>query len=545
MLQDRDFYDKESLWEYIGKKVPSDGKTVVITHNAAFDLLASGGLTLLEKMGLKMTFFYDHGMVFIMSLRRGRGNLTIISNTNFYPTSIKKLGGMLGLEKLECDIENVGDRELLKYCRRDVDILYKSFKSWEGMITKYDLGMLRLTKASQAFTTYTYKFMKFNIYVHLDEEAQGIERDSYCGGRVETFRIGEFKDKEWVKLDYNSNYAYVMKRNHYPVQLQGILQECDEERLKEVLASFLCIARVQVKTDIPVYPIKEGGKLIFPIGTFTTTLCTRGLAEAIKRKHLVGIDVVCCYSSEKIFEDYVDFFYSKKLEAQREGNLIKRTIYKDLLNSLYGKFAERHPLTTFEDVEEGAITGGQLITYPDGKRKVVEPCFCGRVIKQGELTNTKHTLTAISSHVTENARWLLWDLIEKIGYENVLYCDTDSVIVGKEHIKSIEKQLDNERLGALAIEAETNYVKINAPKDYIFGSEVKRKGIPARAVEIRPNEFEYDEFQGIRSRLKDKDLSQAATNTIVKKPTYVITKGKLQPNGLVLPFVLPQDENLL
>ncbi|GAH94157.1 unnamed protein product, partial [marine sediment metagenome] len=76
-----------------------------------------------------------------------------------------------------------------------------------------------ITKASQAFCAYRFRFMDHKIYIHNDVTVQNLERSAYIGGRVECFRLGKIPGKQFVSMDINSMYPFVMKAEKYPYEL--------------------------------------------------------------------------------------------------------------------------------------------------------------------------------------------------------------------------------------------------------------------------------------------------------------------------------------
>ena len=95
-------------------------------------------------------------------------------------------------------------------------------------------------------------------------------RDSYIGGRTECFRIGTF-DGPLYYIDVNSMYPSVMKTGDYPTKLQGVYKNIEDREVDIWLREKCFIAEVTLSTDIPIYPLVNNGRLIFPTGTFKAT----------------------------------------------------------------------------------------------------------------------------------------------------------------------------------------------------------------------------------------------------------------------------------
>ena len=166
-----------------------------------------------------------------------------------------------------------------------------------------------------------------------------------------------------------------------------------------------------------------------------------------------------------LFKDYVIQMYSKRLMYKSEGNTMGNLFTKLLLNSLYGKFAQK-----VERKELGFIfeepkpkKGYQWIFEPYrdsnvGIWKLVDDQ--GKVVFKEGYNN----VVSFASYTTSMARIKLYEAVQDVyqyGGE-VYYTDTDSII-------SDIKIEDSKELGKLKIE-DTGIFVGYAPKVYKFYS---------------------------------------------------------------------------
>lgn len=152
------------------------------------------------------------------------------------------------------------------------------------------------------------------------------------------------------------------------------------------------------------------------------------------------------------FGEQVDNFTKMKIEGKLEGNNAKTSFAKLCLNSFYGKLAS-NPERMERDLifnEEGMATFENTdIAY---------------------LSEKKY-YPAFSSCVTAWARVNLRSTLYKIGYNNVLYFDTDSLYttVNADYIKNkCGDILHPTELGKWDIEKEYNKFKAIGAKKYIY-----------------------------------------------------------------------------
>ena len=131
--------------------------------------------------------------------------------------------------------------------------------------------------------------------------------------------------------------------------------------------------------------------------------------------------------------DYIRYLYKGKQENTGSVKLY----FKILLNSLYGKFLTR--------------PDGTVVHYVEGKRVKVEE------------TDRRTYYLPLGSWIAMGGRVQLWRAMSSIPVENVLYCDTDSIIFKGNQWPDVRIGRD---LGEWGIEAENVTAWIVGPKTY-------------------------------------------------------------------------------
>jgi len=524
---------------YLESMAERYGFVYLVGHNIFFDLQASGAFDDFTRWGWQLEFYYDRGVTYILKCHKGGSRLTILSSTNWFDQSLRSLGKVVDLEKLEVDFDDVDTETLKTYCRRDVEILARAVKYYISFIQDHNLGRLAMTKASQAFTAYRRGFMKEKIYLHDEGDVHNMERAAYMGGRVECFFIGSCKGGPFVSLDINSMYPYVMKKYTYPTRLVYKTGSRDPVLFSDTLKRFAVIAECEIRTDEPVYAVRHNKKTVFPVGEFTAYLCSRGLQMAIDRGHIVKIKSSAVYRKADLFTPYIDYFYSLRLAYQGQGNDIMTLLTKYMLNSLYGKFAQLEIITEQEDLS----TGGEY------SREEVFNMVTGRWVTISKLLNKQiiqypggegeASAAAIAAHITEDARLTLWAVMENIGLSRVLYCDTDSVKIRRSDLGRLTWPLSDTALGALKIEDESQSLEIWGAKNYRTDSDRKIKGIPRSAVETSPGVFTYASFLGQVAHLRQGAIRGARVHEVTRVLRSPYNKGIVHPSGRVTPLEFP------
>lgn len=155
---------------------------------------------------------------------------------------------------------------------------------------------------------------------------------------------------------------------------------------------------------------------------------------------------------------------------------------------------------------------------------------------------SKNSNVAIAAHITENARFLLWDLIKQVGTDRVLYCDTDSIKIRRSDLKLVTSPRSKVTLGALKVESTSKKLYIEGAKNYRTEKGRSIKGIPESAKELSPGVFSYRWFAGQITHLRKNIPVGARVEDVTRTLSAEYTKGVIQSDGRVLPFQFESDD---
>jgi hypothetical protein len=526
------------LCRYIDGLAPAEGTLYVYGVNVFVDLQLIGFFYYLSRWGWGEPFIFDRGLSYILSIRRGKQRIRVLSVTNFWQASARALGAMLGLPKYDIDFERCSDEELAIYCFRDTEIAVEAVARWYATVARLDLGLAASSLAGQAYNCYRHRYMRRKILAHQDAEVRALEASGYYGGRCECWRLGAQREGPYVALDINSLYPYVMSSHPMPAVCTDYLEPCSLVDLADVLREHGAIAEVELDTPLPIYPLRLEGKLLFPTGRFVTVLCTGSLQEALRRGHLLAVRRAACYRMEDLFSEYVRDFYLLRLEAQAEGRGVEAKAAKLLLNSLYGKFACREQvIEDLGDAPPGEYTRETYYDMPTRTWSTEYSLFGARFAVRG-YRYLRQAVVAIPAHVTDWGRMELWRIIEEVGLDRMIYCDTDSVIIRSSDLPRLEGRIEDRRLGALKVEGEYKQLTIYGPKDYRADSLRRCKGVPARASEDASGTWTYAQFLRQASHMRAGESSQLLVRTVTKERRGRYDKGTLNADGSISPYRL-------
>ena len=512
----------------------------IFAHNAEFDLLTIFGNVYTE---------VDNAAIFNGKFISAKfGDLTFGDSMNIYPTSVAKIGELIGLSKGENEKiwtggltkDNITNADI-DYCVTDCKIVYKALLRIFELI-----GNIKLTLPSLAMYDFRHNYMKENLYFseYVDDFFE-----SYYGGRTEAFKIGEVNAKVY---DINSLYPYAMVNCIFP-DIKHLKKEVkvDVKYLLFCLKFYEGMASVRVKhkdTYFGYLPCKMkvngNEKLVFPVGEFETTVnfnelrfaVNSGVVEILSVNYMVYANPV-----ESPFIEFVTDNYNKRMESTDELN---RTIYKLKMNSLYGRFAMRMKMTTtyYDDIPFHLIEElKELDKFCDIQIFNQDRNDCYLITENEKMKNSFFSIPALSSYITSEARVMLLKSMLKNEKNGVCYCDTDSVFLEGEFIGDIGTELGqfkDEQKNVIDVQGLKNYKFKNGEGEII---EVI-KGVSKNSIKVinpKTNETQYQNQKYYKTKQalrQNKESGEAFT--MVKTLTHKYDKREVLKSGETKPIKL-------
>jgi hypothetical protein len=535
------FEKPEQFWEFVYTHTERKQKLWIMARNIVFDFTVVSGWKHLRLADFKLKFFHNTGTTTIITVKSKQGSIVFLDTMNWFVESLQKTGERLGIPKLKIDFKTCTKEYLSIYCKRDVEIEIENFKRFISFLQDNTISRLCYTKGSTAMSAYLFSHYYKRIYIHNNKEAIDLERSSYKGGRTECFYLGDLENGDYYIVDVNSLYPYVMREHDYPVKYKKIYSRLSISTLIELLSNNSVVAECLINTNEPVYAVRSG-RTIFPIGKFWTVLTTPELLYAIEHEHIVEVKKAVVYEQSSIFTGYVDRFYALRQKFKAQDNSEYEDLCKKMLNSLYGKFGQKADVWTkigvcpnepdrVELCFRAGINGMRQIRY-----------LLGEIFELEGYQEAYNSFPAIPAHVAAYGRLHLYELMKQAGHKNYYYCDTDSLIVNAKGLSNLENQLDNVKLGSLKLVETIESMTIRGLKDYSTQTKTVIKGIRRNAVEISKGVYQQESWPSFKGLLRKKSPNTYIVDTITKTLSRTYTKGLVQADGSILPFVFHEPD---
>lgn len=534
------FTKVDVFWDWVLTKTRDKTRLYLFSHNGAFDLPVMDAFLKLPALGYSLKSAIADAPPLVLTWKLGSRTIKFVDTLNFWMLPLKTIGESIGERKLDMPATTASRAEWDRYGKQDTEVIRRVVLAWLAFLREYDLGGFAPTIASQAMNAYRHRFMDTPIFITDSVRALKIDRESYLGGRTECFKMGTFEG-EFYHVDVNQMYPAVMFEGEFPHKLLGTYGNVTREELEKWLKTKAVIARVQLSTTSPVYPIVLDGKLVFPVGEFAATLAGPELAFALKSGHVAQIGLTNVYVRASLFRDYVAFMFMRRQDAKEAGNDIDSWLFKKMINGFYGKWGQRG--RRYETV--GFCDPRILDTTPsinaDTGVITKQRKFGGIHQEWVDEGESRESFPAIASYVTSYARLKIWQVMQIVGRENLYYCDTDSMVINRAGFDAIAHLVHDTALGFWKLEKTLSRITLNGPKDYIFDGVKRVKGVRATAEWHTDSIASQAHFVGLRGLMSHYTLSAPVVFPVTKVQTRIYSKGIISDNGDVLPLKLSSE----
>jgi len=317
--------------------------------------------------------------------------------------------GEINYEKMRPKNREKYKREILEYLISDCVNLYTPLSAF------FEMHGQKLTQASAALATWEKMGGERRRY---GPSHDARFRPFYFGGRTEVFEHCAGLKGDWKVVDINSAYPHAMTKQHpLGTRYYELTGEAAMLKLRSCPGSFWTVDA----TSRGALAIRDKkGAVRFPHGRGTFT-CTGW-------EILAGIETgtIDLHEWKALFPEqhetmapYVERFVHEKEQATMDGDKVKRTLVKLILNSLYGKYGSNP--TEYKEFYKGERPGPDWLPY-----QVTGEGENLGMIWQQPATNAEFFDVALAASITGHARAALWRAI--CGAKRVMYCDTDSMI---------------------------------------------------------------------------------------------------------------------
>jgi hypothetical protein len=560
---------KNEFLNYVKSFLKAHKKIILFAHNLSYDLTALDLMLDIIKekkfLGVKAKRLMTSSVIYYLFQSR-KFQIELIDTFNFFKTSLKNMAKDIGADKVykEDDyslsaeewtekLKNEIDNKDFSGANQDAKILYDyiiSMSSNKNILWSF-------SSASSSFRTWKNLFNPVDIDL---TQFNDIALKSYKGGRNEIYRLGNFKNV--IDVDINSLYPYVMLKNKYSYKFKEELKgdELNSEYVLKLVNDdnynyFLNIDYSANECERLPLMVRVSDKLIQVDEAANEWITGREFKALYECGAKIKINRCLKFYHADLFSDYVKYFYALKQNSQGS----QRTFYKLMLNSLYGKLAQHrtHEKIIFYDDTTFDYVGGKYNDLRSALRERLKEASLynqtsnEKIHRKKGLDGTNYEIypdffvyseknkaskypILIAAEITANARLLNYERQKELGFNNVIYTDTDSFFINldvpeeeRKKINAVLKKYMGDEIGQWKIENAGSF-RGYAPKNYEFiddkGNNLRKlKGVKKNAKIINEDLYEQEIIKSFKNKY-------SAHLNIVEK---VVKKDKKTDNKFI------------
>lgn len=343
------------------------------------------------------------------------------------------------------------------YCYKDTRILVEILQKMDGdkdfwcSSSMASYSMRKLLKFGFPKSYQPYKFYR-RYYPELDWKESEFLREGVEGGITYAPEGWQFKiiNKPIGHIDMHQAHPSSAYLNFFPYG-KG------EYFFGKPPISKICACRVRISYDaVKLHSIIKLIGLPFVTGK---EIVVWDFELAVMKKCYVNLQIEYidgyAYKQKRLpWRKYYETNYLKRLEAKKNNDSFNTLYFKLLNNSSYGKHLEKPHNILFKNIvskADGVITS------------LTEP------LPESEWkANAKYTYIPVGSCIAAYSRVRLIETALKLGWENVVYFDTDSIffIWNKKTEEAWNKVDQRDFLGGWGWEEMIDRAQFTAPKRY-------------------------------------------------------------------------------
>lgn len=529
------------LWDEIASFTVSRERTVVWTHNAAYDIRVSQAIPQLQGMDfeLKDIRLSQHGAW--GKWMRNRGSLVVVDSLAVWNVPLETLARAFDTQPLTYPKSDDPAAWQAK-CLRDVEILTTAVTSYIGWLIDADMGSWQVTGAGQAWSAWRHKHYTHKVLVADDLDARSAVRTAAWAGRTEAWTYGTDQTATVYDLDFQNAYPRIAAEVSVPVRQYGKAQVSTLGGLLKLAGRFAVLAEVEVTTDQPVVPTQRGQHIVWPVGTFTTTLWDPELRLLQDVGATVRVVQTWLYKKAPALRQWATWILGELHKPDDEVPRWLKLVLKHWSRALIGRFAMRYKAwTEFGECSQPDVR--MISGYDIDEEAPFTYLQVGtRILELGEEVDGRDSVPEITGYIMSEGRARLWASAMLIGEENIHYMDTDSILCTAEGYRRAQMHKDRPELSGLRLKRKFRGYSIAGPRQMIVGGEAKIAGVPKHSRRVDEWTFEGEVWRGLDESIRHGELTSVKVTSRTFRVMKTDTRRQRNGQGRTIPFEVGNGE---
>lgn len=531
----------EWLWREVRKWCHPRRRLIVWSHNLPFDLRVSGALRWLPRMGFELEGIVLERTAAWASFKGAAGSLLCCDLLSFLPAPLDIVARDMGISRQPFNYAQADDEALGRRCKEDVEITAQAVGLLLNWLRENRTGPFRPTGSGQSHACWRRRFLTHKVLVHDDQELLQKERQAMWAGRCEAWRHGKIGKDGIHEWDLNLAYCRIAEECAVPVRYKHRTGPMTPAQIELQAATSAVLAEVEIETEGAVVPCQAGERIIWPVGRFRTLLWDPELQLAAEHATKLTVTRTWVYRTAPALRDMARWIIDELSNPELVVHGPVKRLLKHWARTVVGRMALRY--RTWEEYGETPDFDLRLgLLFELDGTDVTDLLRIGkRVFELAELTEADSSAPQVTGWVMSEARRRLWGVIEAAGAWNVLYMDTDSVLVtdeGDARLRELPGELTSE---FLIHKASWDKGVIHGPRNLELERDRRLAGVPRKAVRTGDSTFDGEVWRSLKASLARAELDHVAVLPRSFKVRSVDPRRKRVEGGTTIPYRMEHD----
>lgn len=429
--------------------------------------------------------------------------LTITDSWSLLPVALEVIGQATGQGKLPLPAQDGSLADWLNRCSTDVAILADAVLAVMDYWDEHELGRWAVTGPACGWNAYRHTIKTGDVLISDDRAVLETEHAACYGGRRDVFRVGDMPPGQYAEIDFTAAYPTIAAHVQLPRKVMGRLTAPVYDRILDGRSQYGMLAEVTLTTSQPRWPLRAGGRVFYPVGTFRTVLAGPDIKAAYDRGALDQVHRGWFYSMSGHMQPWARHVLGLVQDSGGQVPGPVRIAAKAWSRAVIGKTAQR---------------GWRTVPWlgPPGDDWSYEEAFIAGEPHRASVTGLagqywlsiadqegSHEFPAILAWIEAEVRQRLNDVIEAAPPGAVIQCDTDGLMVSYAVVQDQADKLGwalfplagemrpvehlvsewNKRTDPLRLREKATYrdVVVYGPQHVVLDGQPRMAGVPASA----------------------------------------------------------------
>jgi hypothetical protein len=481
------------------------GETWCFAHNLGFDLAVSALPERLAQLSWDVADFWlgDESTWVIMKL--GKRKLVLTDSFSWLRMRVEDMAKTMRRRKPGLPANAGSKAAWLARCADDADILQSALCTLMDWWDREELGKWGITGSACGWAAARHKMPPKSILVGPDEARSAFERRAIYGGRREAWYVGHVATAGASDYDFVGAYPTVVANLPIPRKPLGHFDHLPPGSAALTASTIGVIAECTITTDIPCAPVRIGGEVWWPVGTFRTVLASPEIRLALDLGATVEVGAGYSYSLAKPLAGWAGWCLATQHDRSGKTPQLAKMMAKGWGRSVIGRFAQRNskellrrPATRFGwhlehgmDNESGASL--DIVTMGGEERWLLRD-------QEG-----RETFPAIFAWVESCCRSALTKAVLGRPSGRVLQCDTDGWLERERPTKRPAPLPDVPKPFVIKRKGRYEHVRVQAATQLWLDGERRTAGVGRSALELRTDCYSWWDWPTLRWQLQHGD----------------------------------------